>query len=184
MSDIEMASKAAEDAPATTEVTTEDVSVEEVDEAIVLAVMAAVKKEQEAEAAAAAAAAAEAAAKKEAEEEAAAKAFSGLQVYDTIGEYDLEAKIPKEDYGYGTGKVGSCEVRCGSCGPDGKGLCRPIVFNPWSTLIGFGTLLGFALWCILDPVNSKTTLGNWQSWCTKYFSWCESFASAPLFAVV
>ena len=42
MSDIEMASKAAEDAPATTEVNTEDVSVEEVDEAIVLAVMAAV----------------------------------------------------------------------------------------------------------------------------------------------
>jgi choline-glycine betaine transporter len=48
---------------------------------------------------------------------------------------------------------------------------RPIVINPWTTLIGFGTLLGFALWCIIDPVQSKVQLGVWQSWVTKEFSW-------------
>ena len=100
----------------------------------------------------------------------------GLQVYDTAGDYELPALIPEEHFGFNKDnkKVGMNEWRIGGCSPElGKkcGLCKPIIFNPLSTLIGFGVLLGFALWCITDPINSKTELGIWQKWCTKMFSW-------------
>ena len=71
--------------------------------------------------------------------------------------------------------MGLQEVTCGVCVSKHVGkqcpIMRPIVFNPWTTLIGFGTLLGFALWCMNDPVASKAQLGVWQSWCTTQFTW-------------
>jgi len=103
------------------------------------------------------------------------KEYLGLQKYDTDHDYEREALIPPEHHGYGNGKNGLSEVQCGVCVSKNVGkqcpLMRPIVFNPWTTLIGFGTLLGFALWCINNPVGSKAQLSLWQSWCTKEFTW-------------
>jgi choline-glycine betaine transporter len=101
--------------------------------------------------------------------------YLGLKQYDTDMDYELPADCPPEHRGYGSGKMGLSEVKCGVCVSKGVGkqcpIMRPIIFNPWTTLIGFGTLLGFALWCIDDPVGSKATLGVWQAWVTKEFTW-------------
>ena len=48
---------------------------------------------------------------------------------------------------------------------------KPGFLNPWASLIGFSTLLGFALYCIISPKDAKTQLAVWQSWCTMMFSW-------------
>ena len=48
---------------------------------------------------------------------------------------------------------------------------KPFFLNPWASLIGFATLLGFALYCIVEPIAAKTQLAVWQSWCTMMFSW-------------
>ena len=99
--------------------------------------------------------------------------YQGLQVYDTANDYDEKAEIYEDHRGnYSTTKVGMREVVIGGCDKKHKcSICRPLIFNPLTTLIGFAVLLGFALWCITDPINSKTTLGVWQSWCTKQFTW-------------
>lgn len=101
--------------------------------------------------------------------------YLGLQTYDTEADYEMPSDCPDEHRGYGSGKMGLSEIKCGVCVSKHVGkqcpIMRPIVINPWTTLIGFGTLLGFALWCIIDPVQSKVQLGVWQSWVTKEFSW-------------
>lgn len=109
------------------------------------------------------------------EAEAGDEKYEGLHTYDHEDEYELPALIPAEHQGYGAGKLGLSEVKFGVCVSKHVGkqcpIMRPIVFNPWTTLIGFGTLLGFALWCINDPINSKIQLSIWQSWVTKQFTW-------------
>ena len=109
------------------------------------------------------------------EAEAGDEKYEGLHTYDHEDEYELPALIPAEHQGYGAGKLGLSEVKFGVCVSKHVGkqcpIMRPIVFNPWTTLIGFGTLLGFALWCINDPINSKMQLSIWQSWVTKQFTW-------------
>ena len=102
--------------------------------------------------------------------------YHGLQTYNTEADFEEPANIPADHFGHckTNKKVGMCEVKIGSCTKEqGKKcpLCRQVIFNPVTTLFGFGVLLGFALWCIMDPIKSKNQLGVWQAWCTKMFTW-------------
>jgi len=98
--------------------------------------------------------------------------LSGLQIYDDAEDfYDAKPQIPLKHYGFGNGKAGVQELQIGSCGKNGQWLMKPGFLNPWASLIGFSTLLGFALYCIISPKDAKTQLAVWQSWCTMMFSW-------------